>query len=122
MSADRRGFTIIEVMVAIVVLTVGILAMLVTSAGITRMIGQGRRITRAALVAESRLEKLRQQARATTPQCTALAGGTATQPGNIVETWTVTANGSARTLSVVVVYPKGRGTSTATVSTVIRCT
>ena len=49
MTRNVRGFTIIEVLVAVLVLTVGVTA-LVGSAGIvTRMIGQGKRTTQAAL-------------------------------------------------------------------------
>lgn len=121
MSAARRGFTIIEVMVAVLVLSVGVIGLLKTSAGVSRMINRGRGSSRATQYAEQRLETLRRQAYATSPKCTALAGGTATQPGSLTEGWTVTTNGTTRTLSASVTYPRAGGTSSVTISTIIRC-
>ena len=55
--SNQRGFTIVEVLVAVMVLAVGVIALVGSSATITRMIGRGRHDTRAALVAESFHEK-----------------------------------------------------------------
>jgi prepilin-type N-terminal cleavage/methylation domain-containing protein len=57
--AHQRGFTIVEVLVAIVVLTVGLLALLSTGALTTRMIARGQRSAEAANFAAQRLERLR---------------------------------------------------------------
>ncbi|HJP58073.1 MAG TPA: prepilin-type N-terminal cleavage/methylation domain-containing protein [Gemmatimonadales bacterium] len=123
MTRNDHGFTIVEVLVAVLVLTVGVTA-LVGSAGIvTRMIGQGRRTTQVAQRAERRLEMLRQTALAATPQCTGLTGGTATS-GGITETWTVTTPvtpAQTRILQVIVSYPRVRGTGVDTLATSIRC-
>lgn len=121
MTRSRRGFTIIEVMVAVLVLSVGVLSLLKTSAGVSRMTYRGRGSSRATQYAESRLETLRRQAYATSPQCTALAGGTGTQPGGLTETWTVATSGTTRTLNASVTYSRNGGTSTVTVTTIIRC-
>jgi type II secretion system protein I len=122
-TRNAQGFTIIEVLVAVMVLTVGVTA-LVGSAGIvTRMIGQGKRTTQATQRAERRLEILRQTALSATPQCTGLTGGTATAAG-ITETWTVTTPASpaqTRVLRVIVSSPRVRGNSVDTLITSIRC-
>ena len=55
----ERGFTIVEVIIAIVVLTVGLLGLVTTAALVTRMIGQGQRSAVAATFASQRLERLR---------------------------------------------------------------
>lgn len=55
----KNGFTIIEIIIAIVVLTVGILALVTTAALVTRMIGRGQRSADAAAFAARRLERLR---------------------------------------------------------------
>lgn len=57
--SNRRGFTIIEIMIAIVILTMGILALVSTSALVTRLIARGQRSAMAGTFAASRLEKLR---------------------------------------------------------------
>lgn len=121
MTRDNAGFTILEVLVAVLVLTVGVTSLVGSGALVTRMIGQGKRTTQAAQYAERRLEMLRQQSLSSTPQCGTLAGGTATQSGGITETWTVTTSGVSRILRAIVRYPTGKGYSTDTLTTYIRC-
>jgi len=58
-NKNERGFTIIEVIIAIVVLTVGILGLVTTAALVTRMIARGQRSADAAAFASRRLERLR---------------------------------------------------------------
>ncbi len=113
----------VEVLVAIIILTVGVLALAGTSALSTRMIGQGRRTSNAVQVATRRIELLRQVANTTNPRCTALANGTATAPGRMTESWqvTATAGGQGRTVLEIVTYPTNRGMLTDTVLTIIHC-
>jgi prepilin-type N-terminal cleavage/methylation domain-containing protein len=56
---NRRGFTIIEIMIAIVVLTVGVLGMVTTAALVTRMIARGQRSAAASAFAARRVERMR---------------------------------------------------------------
>jgi Tfp pilus assembly protein PilV len=58
-SANRGGFTIVEIIIAILVLTVGLLGLVTTAALVTRMIGRGQRSSAAAGFAQRRLERLR---------------------------------------------------------------
>ena len=55
----EQGFTIVEVIVAIMVLTVGLLALVTSAALVTRMIGRGQRSAVSAQYAQRRLEMLR---------------------------------------------------------------
>lgn len=57
--SGERGFTIIEVMIAVVILTVGLLGLTTTSGLVTRMIGRGQRSEVAALLAMQRMERSR---------------------------------------------------------------
>lgn len=56
---SRRGFTIIEIIIAIVVLTVGVLGMVTTAALVTRMIARGQRSASASAFASRRVERMR---------------------------------------------------------------
>lgn len=55
----ERGFTIVEVIIAIIVLTVGLLGLVTSSALVTRMIARGQRSANAATFATRRIEILR---------------------------------------------------------------
>ena len=56
---NRKGFTIIEIIIAIIVLTVGVLGMVTTAALVTRMIARGQRSAAATSFAQRRLERMR---------------------------------------------------------------
>lgn len=58
----ERGFTIVEVLIAIVVLTVGLLGLMTTAGLVTRMIGRGQRAATAAAFTTRTLEEQRLQA------------------------------------------------------------
>ncbi len=119
----KTGFTVVEVLIAIVVLSVGIIALMGSSAMTTRMIGQGRRTTTAVQVATRRLEALRQLARSTSPNCTAGAfssGGPVTTDG-VTESWVVPGAGGSRPVLAIITYRRAGGTLTDTLQTVIRC-
>ena len=59
---NRRGFTIIEVIIAIIVLTVGVLGLVTTAALVTRMVARGQRSAVATEFAARRLERMRARA------------------------------------------------------------
>jgi type IV pilus modification protein PilV len=110
-TTNERGFSIVEVLVAIIILTIGILALAQSSGAVTTMIGRGKQDTQAAAAAQQVLERLRQQASTTTPMCTALANGTETGPRpGMTRAWTVTGTGDSRTVVVTVTYRISRGT------------
>ena len=69
---QERGFTIVEVIIAVLVLTVGLLGLVTTAGLVTRMIGRGQRSGAAAQFAARRLELLRVSG------CTSQASGSET--------------------------------------------
>lgn len=56
---SEAGFTVVEVIIAMMVLTVGLLGLVTTSALVTRMMGRGQRSEAAAVFAMQRMEQLR---------------------------------------------------------------
>ena len=56
---NREGFTIVEIIIAIIVLTVGVLGMVTTAALVTRMIARGQRSAQASAFAGRRIERMR---------------------------------------------------------------
>ena len=58
-TKNQRGFTIIEIIIAIIVLTVGVLGLVTTAALVTRMIARGQRSAVASAFGSRRLEQLR---------------------------------------------------------------
>jgi prepilin-type N-terminal cleavage/methylation domain-containing protein len=120
---STSGFTLVEVVVAIVILGVGVIALVGSSAMVTRMIGRGQVETRAAQAASRRFEALRLAAYSSTPRCTAGAfasGGPVTTNG-ITESWAVPPLGTVRSVQVNVTYRTVRGPRTATFLSKIEC-
>jgi prepilin-type N-terminal cleavage/methylation domain-containing protein len=112
----ERGFTIVEVLVAIMVLSVGVMGLVTTAGLVTRMIGQGQRYSEASALANERIEILR------TSRCPAAGTGAETR-GAYQINWTVTsvAGGKGRDLRVTVQSPTIRGSRTDTFETVKFC-
>jgi len=109
-----RGFTLVEVLVAALVLTVGVLALEGTALGVERMVASGDRMERAAAAAGSRLEGLR------SVSCAAMAAGNAADQEH-AEAWTAAAAGSRRVLSVTVTYRDAAGAHGLLVETLRWC-
>ena len=117
---DTRGLTLVEVLIAVVVLTVGVLAAASTGALITRALTEGRRTTAVALAAASRIETLRRVAQSTSPRCAGLAGGSAVQ-GWILERWSVTPSNRVRLVVATISYRLPRSFRTDSITTIIAC-
>ena len=121
-SRSERGFTLTEVLVAIVLLTVGVMALVGSSAMVSRMIGRGRGSTVAVQVATARLEKLRRLAGSTTPKCFSpqfVSDSTIT--AGISERWLVEPAGLSRQVSVILAYRDPRGLVRDTLRTTVLC-
>ena len=119
--AERQdGFTLIEVLIDIGILSVGILALLQTSASITVMLREGRLRTMASAVAASRIDNLRLAAASTTPTCTSVASGSASSLQG-TESWTIGGTGRSRTVAVTVTVPNGTRPLTMTVRGTLLC-
>jgi len=116
----ERGFTIIEVLIAVLILTVGLLGLVSSGALVTRMIGEGNRFTEASTVANRRFEMFRSQWSAN--NCNSAADGSTTAQGFTV-TWSVVSvsGGKARQVQLTVSSPTARGTRTDTFYRTIPC-
>lgn len=114
-SGTRAGFTLVELLVALMIFAVGMLGLAATAGSVTRMMGGAKRQTIAAQVAQSRIERLR-----ATP-CTTLTSGSETVRG-ITNTWTVSpvARGVNVTDSVVFATSRGK-TRTRVYKTTLSC-
>ena len=123
MKRLTAGVTLIEVLIAIAILGVGILALTGSSALVTRMIGRGKVETRAAVRAARRVELLRAAAVSTTPRCLApsFADGGPVFSGTLAESWVVTPSGPVRRVRVTVSYLTVRGLRSAVLETAIGC-
>lgn len=82
------GFTIVEVLVAIVIMALGVLGLAGTASSVSRLIGGGAQQTIAANIALSRFEKLRSST------CAGIVSGTATTRG-MTEHWIATASSAS---------------------------
>jgi prepilin-type N-terminal cleavage/methylation domain-containing protein len=124
---SEQGFTIIEIMLAVIVLSIGVMALVGSSAMATRMVGRGGMSTQVTQVALARADLLRAYAASTSPGCTNanVANGTATSgPNNrITETWQVTGNAGdpVRDVRMMFTYPVPRGTRTDTMMITLYC-
>jgi prepilin-type N-terminal cleavage/methylation domain-containing protein len=78
----RSGFTVMELIVAIVILSIGLLGLAATSGTVMRLIGGGSHQTVAANVALARFEQMRGLS------CGRIGNGSATTR-NVQEVWTV---------------------------------
>lgn len=100
-SVRSRGCTLVEVLVALVLLSLGILGVSMSAVLVSRMVGDGSRLTLAATIATGRLEQLRAM------PCASATSGTAITRG-VEERWSVAAMGaglSALEVQLSVTYP-----------------
>ncbi|MFL5577297.1 MAG: prepilin-type N-terminal cleavage/methylation domain-containing protein [Gemmatimonadaceae bacterium] len=87
-AAARGGFTVVEIIVAIMILSIGVLGLASTAAVVQRQMAMGERQAAAATIAQGRFDKL------TSVNCKSLTGtdlnGTASwRGGQVTEHWLV---------------------------------
>ena len=113
---NRGGFTITEVLVAVLVLTVGVLGLASTAAAVTGLMTQGKVFSEATALAAERLEILR------STSCDRMTSSSETR-GRYTVAWRVTpvVLGKANTVTVVVLSPTKDGSRTDTFTTTISC-
>jgi len=118
---NQRGFTIIEVIIAIVVLAVGLLGLVTTAALVTRMIGRGQRSAVAATFATQQMEQLRAGGCLARNDGTASLNRGSTLAAQTTWTWT-TVTATTYRLSLVTRYPTVQyKTRTDTMETTLSC-
>jgi type II secretory pathway pseudopilin PulG len=93
MTHPRSGFTLFEVLVAVIITTLGIGALLGTLTASAALAGDGRRMGRAAALLASRADELRARV-AAAPGCSAPASGSSGAAEGIVEAWSAAVRGN----------------------------
>jgi len=110
----QAGFTLVELLVALTIFSVGLLAMAGTASVIMQMLAGSQARSVAAAVAESRLEKIAGTA------CVNRTSGTATTR-NIIETWTRFPLARADDVTVTIRFLSGHRARTETFRSYIPC-
>jgi prepilin-type N-terminal cleavage/methylation domain-containing protein len=126
MRTSERGFTLVEVLIAVIVLGIGVTALVGSSALVTRMVGRGISETKAAEAANVRLESMRLLAYKTSPRCTdgLFATGGPQYSGranSIREHWVVTVALKVGTITDTVTHRTATGTHTDVITTRVEC-
>jgi type II secretion system protein I len=120
---DRSGVTLVEVMVGLVVFTVGVLALMGSWAAMSRSVGRGRHATVAAMIASGRLHWLSRVAGSASPSCSGAdwRDGTADAQG-ATEAWQILDRaGVVRRVQVIVRHRTPTGLATDTVASAVLC-
>ena len=100
----RTAFTIVELLVAIVVLTIGVLALAATAGLVATHVGDGGRLTSAAHAARSVIDSL------ISVPCDRIVSGMAVR-GTVPAEWTVTRDSLAVAIEVGVGVELRRGSA-----------
>jgi|KBSSwiStaDraftv2_1062776.scaffolds.fasta_scaffold49225_3 Tfp pilus assembly protein PilV len=121
MKDRRSGFTIVEVLIAVIMLTIGILALASSVGGITRMMSGGQRKTRSYALVSSTMDSLRNEAKR---NCGGMVDGTRTETGGFTRAWRVGNSGTTSTnhvIRVITAYQVGVRTQGDTLFSTIYC-
>jgi type IV pilus modification protein PilV len=110
----QDGMTLVEVLVAVLILSVGVLGLVSVAAAVTLLIGQGQRYTTASALANQRIEMLRSQ------DCANLAEGSAVE-GKYQVSWTNTDLGNGSRILVTVTSPQRHTARNDSFTTTISC-
>jgi len=111
---SERGFTIVELLVAVVIFSIGLLALAGTGSVILASLTSTQHRTIAASVAESRFEQIRATG------CAARAAGSTTTRG-IAEVWTLDRLARADDVTVAVTFLSNHQGRTETFRSFLPC-
>ena len=121
MTHPRSGFTLVEVLVAVIITTVGIGALLGTLTASAALAGDGRRMGRAATLLASRADELRAQISAAAPGCSAPSSGSSAGVEGIVEAWSAVVRGNVVDLVLEARYRRRGRLVADTLVTAVSC-
>lgn len=114
--ANCNGFTLIEVMIAVLVLVVGLLGVAGVATTVINANTLGKEITTATTLAQDKLEELKGTAYSN------IASGSDTQGSMYTRTWTSTSDSPAtgmKTIEVIVQFPWKGTTRNITLKTMV---
>src|SRR6185369_8119 len=97
----KSGFTLLEVMVAFLLVSIGLIGLAGTLGPVTALATEGRLRERAALVLESRIDRWRADVLRFAPACTALPAGSLQHADGVLESWNTGVAGGAAELTVI---------------------
>lgn len=121
MRTDIRGFSIIECLVALTVLSIGALGAAATGAYALRTVGEGNRAVRAARLLSAQMGQLRLKVRLAGGSCLALGGGQVSGTGGEQLVWLVSPAPGGQQLTLVVSFATARGQHTDTTPGFLAC-
>jgi prepilin-type N-terminal cleavage/methylation domain-containing protein len=102
MRRAPAGFTLLEVLLALLVLSAGLLGFASTLGPVSALAGQGRIHGRVAVVMASRVSRLRTELQAGAPGCVLPAAGSAVHPSGLDESWASALSANIVELRIVV--------------------
>jgi len=121
MRRAPAGFTLLEVLLALLVLTTGLLGFAGTLGPVSALAGQGRMHGRAALMLVSRVSRLRTELLAGAPACVPSAPGSALHPSGLDESWDSSLSANIVEIRIVAQFRLPRGIQAETLSTRFPC-
>lgn len=117
---DSRGFSLIELLIAIAFIGVSLAAVATLVAGVTRGGQQSKNVTGAVTLMQDKLEEFKNAS------YSAITSGSETSidsegnaGGAFNRSWTVTTTGSAKEITVTVTWPYNGVTKTRSMTTII---
>ncbi|HTI63048.1 MAG TPA: prepilin-type N-terminal cleavage/methylation domain-containing protein [Gemmatimonadaceae bacterium] len=114
LTRPRRGFTVIEMIIAIIVMAIGVMGLAGTARYVAMQMGNGRTQTIAATFATKVADSLSAR------RCSSIVGGTQTKRG-VTITWTVADSTKTKWVTESVQYRTKSGAKTVNYLTVIQC-
>jgi len=120
MPSSHAGFTLLEVLLALLVLTLGVLGLAATLGPLTALAAEGRARGRVAAVLESRMDRMRMELFGSAPGCVPPGSGTQRHGDGVVEAWRATASGGVVAL-LVEAQPARPGARPDTLRSALAC-
>jgi prepilin-type N-terminal cleavage/methylation domain-containing protein len=117
---SASGFSLLEVLIALIVISVGLLGFAGTLGPAATLAGRGKQQTRMALIAESRIHRFRVALGSAGSGCALPANGAEQHGSGVRETWSAVRTDSIVELRIVLEAPSRFGAAD-TVATRMPC-
>lgn len=121
MIDSSRGHSLIEVVVALLILTGGLLGATASTVVAERWAAAGRARLKTTVALRRRMEALRRSADSGSRGCGLRGGGTAAEGAWVQEQWQVDSTSDGSSITIVGSYPTLGGRSSDTLATILGC-